>query len=696
MSIFDLSGRRLAALAALSLSFAIAGVPAAALAADPITVAEFQLPPQDANGWTRLTPSSDSRLVYVDSQQGNDSTGKVYLAGDTEIGPDPQSPRGTIRPFRTMAAAQAQTREDQPDWLLLRSGRFWQESLTLKRGRSATERAVATSWGSGARPELRTGAEKGVSNTQMVNVAIIGIRFWAHTRDTGGPHFTGYAGSSGISVHTRVASDRRQVRNILVEDCVFRAYSNNVLTGGAGNGATPIERFVLRRSIISGNYATGGHSQGIFHDGSGQPVQPSILLQENLFDHNGWRIQQRISGANDSAEGQGTMFNHNTYFYAGNGVIFQGNLFIRASSIGNKWTGDTDKPTRAVVTEENLYVDGEIGLSIGGNTAGPGRFQDMVVRNNVITDLGRSLPSNRSLAWGIDLRDWNGGELSRNLVIHNRTGVTNAFALRTSESTRLEDAVISNNVFDMATGSNIASMQLGKGRNVVFRDNTVSSPSNSRLVRLDGGGFTFGGSNRYLSGSNQLFHIDGTVRTLAQWRSDTGDSGATTSAPAFPAPQRDLETYASTLGLDGFDGLLAALYGQSKANWNTKLTARVINNWLRAGYGMAPLEDARRRSNGSQPLAAPGAAAASAQPAAVPQVGRPATATATAAAAVTAPVAPAVRPVARPVAAPVARGPVAATGSTAGLRALVLRLLPFLAREDERATRDGESGGNRR
>ena len=668
------------------LILALALAPATARAADPITVADFQLPPQDGNGWTRLAPAADSRLIYIDSQQGNDGNGEVYLPGDPEIGPDPQSPRGSIRAFRTIAAAYAQTREDQPDWLLLRAGRVWNERLDLRRGRSPTERTVATSWGSGARPELRTGTDKAIGNYQLTNAAIVGIRFWAHTRDTDGPHFTGYEGSSGISMYSRNPADARQVRNILIEDCVFRAYRNNVLTGSVGDGAAPITRFVIRRSIISGNYSTDGHAQGLYHTGAGQPVQPSILLQENLFDHNGWRTQQR--GGMDQAEGQATMFNHNTYFSYGRGVIFQRNLFLRASSMGNKWTGDSDDSARALVMDNNLYLEGEIGIGIGGNSAGPARFQDVVIRDNVMTDIGRARPTNRSLSWGLELSDWRGGEATRNLVIHNRTGITNAYALKTSEGTRFEDVVIGDNVLAISTGTNTPSVQLGKGASVVFRDNTVVSPSDSRLVRLEGGGFTFAGTNRYVSGASQPFQIDGNARTLAQWRSATGDQGATGTAPAFPAPQRDLEGYAATLGLDGLDGLLQALYAQSRASWNPKLTAATINDWLRAGYGMGPLEGARRRSNGSAPLAPPAASAASvAQPAAVPQASRAAQAPASAG--VSAPTA-----VAAPV--PASGAPAVAAGSTTGLRALVLRLLPFLARDDGRAARDRESRGNRR
>src|SRR5690606_11186942 len=143
-----------------------------------------------------------------------------------------------------------------------------------------------------------------------------------------------------------------------------------------------------------------------------------------------------------------------------------------------------------------------------------------------------------------------------NLVIHNRSGIDNAYALKTSAGTRFEDVVISDNVLAVATGTNTPSVQLGKGANVVFRNNTVLSPGNSRLVRLEGPGYSFGGTNRYLSSAAQPFQRDGATLTLSQWRTATGDQGATSSGPGFPAQDRDLEGYAATLGLEGLDGLL--------------------------------------------------------------------------------------------------------------------------------------------
>lgn len=664
--------RPLAAVVATGLALFLALAPATGLAADPVTVADFRLPAQDDAGWTRLSPAADSRLVYVDSQQGDDATGAIYLPADPEIGADPQSPRGAVRAFRTLAAAHAGLREDQPDWLLLRSGRVWNESLQVRRGRSPGARAVVAAWGTGARPELRTGADKGIGNVSLVNVAIVGIRFWAHTRDSDGPHFTGFEGSSGISVYTRPEGDARQVRDVLIEDCVFRAYANNVLTGGRSQNNAPITRFAIRRSIVSGNYATTGHSQGLYHAGGGQPVQPSILLQENLFDHNGWRIQSR-EGNNAQAEGQATMFNHNTYFTAPNGVVFQRNLFLRASSIGSKWTGATDSPARAVVMDDNLYAEGEIGISIGGNSAGPARFQDVVIRHNVMTDLGRSRPTNRSLSWGIEALDWLGGEIDRNLVIHQRSGITNTWALKTGGE-RVEDVVIGGNVFaSLAAGNGSPTVQLSAAANAVFRDNTVQAPGGNAAIRLEGSGVSFAGANRYATAATRPFVLDGSTLDLAQWRSSTGDSGATTATPAFPDAGRDLEGYAAHLGIgNGFDGLLDALYRQSKASWDPRLGAGAINDWLRAGFGMTP-PGARVRRNGSAPLAPPAAS-----PGVVPvAVRRGAGPLAQAAAMAPAATAPPVQPQA-PVPGWRASRPVAATGAARGfdLRRILSRLLP--------------------
>ena len=69
----------------------------------------FTRPQQDANGWSILTPSADSRLIYVASG-GNDSTAQPYLPSDAAIGSDPYNPSGAILPYATITADRKSTR----------------------------------------------------------------------------------------------------------------------------------------------------------------------------------------------------------------------------------------------------------------------------------------------------------------------------------------------------------------------------------------------------------------------------------------------------------------------------------------------------------------------------------------------------------------------------------------------------------
>lgn len=573
---------------------------ASAVPADPITRADFNLPAQDANGWTMFSPSSDSRLVYVDSVNGNDATAVYYAPGAPNIGANPQLPSGAVLAYKTLTAAKNALREDKPDWLLLKAGGIWTESLDAKRGRSPSERAVVCAYGTGARPELRTGASIGIYDGQLSNIIITGIKFWAHTRDTDGPYFTGYAGSPGFNLFTLAPTDVRVVRDTLIEDCVFRAYSNNVLTGHFVSGNTPITRFVLRRSLISGNYSTTAHAQGIYHTGEGQPVQPSVLLEENTFDHNGWRIQNATANMGDKSDGQATYYNHNIYFTEPKGVILRGNLFLRAASIGNKWSSlGGAGSVKAIVIDNNLYAEGEIGLSIGGNVAGAYRFEDIIVRNNVLTDIGRARPTNRYLSWGIEITDWNSGVVADNLLIHQRnTAITNTSAINVNPGHATDDILIVGNVIAnlfAGTTSGSALVRFSGGSlttNVRFEDNVVQAPTATPLASFTNGGYSFSGDNRYYSTAvaTKRFVVNGTFADLPTWQSATGDAGALFAAPAFPASGRDLESYAAHIGVGStLQDFINALHGQSKATWNPALTARAANNWLREGFGMAPV-----------------------------------------------------------------------------------------------------------
>src|SRR5689334_1408982 len=98
----------------------------------------------DDNGWTTVTPSDDTRQVYVSSSEGDDANN----------GLSPQSP------VETITAGIKLLRDGMPDWLLLKRGDSWSgEGLGSwsKSGRSAEEPMLISAYDTGPRPLLMTG-----------------------------------------------------------------------------------------------------------------------------------------------------------------------------------------------------------------------------------------------------------------------------------------------------------------------------------------------------------------------------------------------------------------------------------------------------------------------------------------------------------------------------------------------------------
>ena len=104
------------------------------------------VPPQNSNGFTVISPSSDSQVIYVSYSEGSDSNNGLSEAS----------------PVQSVAAGFALAREGFPDQVLLKRGDVWPnttlgegKSPLLKSGRSETEPAVLSYYGSsGDRPTL--------------------------------------------------------------------------------------------------------------------------------------------------------------------------------------------------------------------------------------------------------------------------------------------------------------------------------------------------------------------------------------------------------------------------------------------------------------------------------------------------------------------------------------------------------------
>jgi len=547
--------------------------------------------PVDEQGWTVLTPSADSRLIYVSSTDGDDETGAFYAPGAPEVGQEPFEPAGAVRPFKTIAAAKAAARPEHPDWILLKRGEVWHEEIGgIPSGRSADEPLVIASYGPGTERPLLKVSEKGAITLRIIerknilphDIAVVGLSFYGYKHDPNSPDY--------IGTESRSPSIWFAGRRLLIEDC--RLEFLGVLPYGDG--------IVIRRNLVLSNYSNHGHSQGSYsHRGS-------VLLEENIYDHNGWWQQGR---GNKKVGGGATIFNHNTYFTDCHDVVFRGNMFLRASSIGNKWTANSGPGSAYnLVMDNNLYVEGEIGLSVGGNKAGPLRFRNVRVTNNVFLDIGRARPTLRNLGWYMGIVDWDGGLVARNLFLHQVSDeVNNVHAISLGSSTskgryhgknvHCRNVTVRDNiVHGLKTGGYC--LIVGQGallENILFENNAFQLPGlTSKLVRtvLDMDGVTFRGNTYYSDAEpGAWFRVGSNNVGFEEWVKRTGETGARAKKVDYPDAGRCIETYMAHLGKEAsFEAFVAEVRKQSKANWRAEFTADAVNGWIRAGFGVDRLD----------------------------------------------------------------------------------------------------------
>jgi hypothetical protein len=345
---------------------------------------------------------------------------------------------------------------------------------------------------------------------------------------------------------------------------------------------------IIRRNIFTNNYSTKGHAQGLFSD------RVSIWLEENIFDHNGW-YKQGDTHFSDPAEGKATMFNHNTYFGATRDTVFRNNLFLRASSIGNKFTSNTasglnEEKTWNVLVDNNLYVEGEVGISLGGNDDqqnGP-RWRNIHVTNNVLMHIGRTQPTVRTLGWGLDVQDWDGGLVTGNIfTAWGDSTLNNNYAIWATGN--MNDVSYTGNIVNITSGGPLVAFLGGAiQERIQFTGNDILTGNTGQLLSYSlasNAGF----GNNYLYSArpqSQWFVVNGVYNSsLDQYRKASGDTTSTVGKRNFVDPNRTIETYLTSKGYaSDMNSFAAMLCQQSKFNWNTNLGAAAINSYIRAGF----------------------------------------------------------------------------------------------------------------
>lgn len=241
-------------------------------------------------GWTTFTttmPSGEgsaflgagTRVVYVSQSTGNDS-----------------NPGTLASPVKTLAAGSALIRSGKPDWLLLKKGDTWTNErfgFVGFNGISSTQPILLSSYGTGARPLLKTTPNVDTAPVigslnvgNLNNVAIVGIELYCYTRNPADP---GYNASTKDIEHTAiylVASSGTSFNYLLIEDCKIRFYALGIsIVWSAFNSNANV---FIRRNVITDSYSDTGHSQGCYLQSVGHPT-----FFQNVWDANGADIFSR-------------------------------------------------------------------------------------------------------------------------------------------------------------------------------------------------------------------------------------------------------------------------------------------------------------------------------------------------------------------------------------------------------------------
>ncbi|MCA9626151.1 MAG: right-handed parallel beta-helix repeat-containing protein [Myxococcales bacterium] len=509
----------------------------------------------EEDGFTTYDVGTDSQLIYVSSSGGDDAN-------------DGGSPDQAVK---TLTKGASLVRDGENDFLLLKRGDTWRgENLgRFKSGKDAAHPLVIAGYGeSTALPRIEVDRNFIDHNGKARSfVHLVGLEIVSYPKIPGDSAFDGASGGGlryvgGGSGH-------------LVEGCHFQ-YGELVFQSYDVEHYDGIE---VRRNVIERSYHadTCGNNSAYRPSGMYSSHVDNLLIEDNLFDHNGWNEDEVSSAC-------ATIYNHDMYLNADH-LVIRGNIVARASSMGIKMRADDTGGADDLVFENNLFVDGEIGIGIGGNSDLPDRFSNVSIKDNVFTQIGLSQPTNRPFAWLLDVADNATATIEGNYFLH-QPWHNNGYGINIASGSA-SDITINDNVFYDLKGNGIILKPKSGWSNVAITKNRIIDPSNGSCLIKHEGSFAAVSyaDNEYSSGSGQRFCVDGSDRDLAAWKSASGESTAKAWSGSFSDPDRKVGDYSGTIGLPAtIEGFLAAALKQTRLNWRSDLQARAVNDYIRAGF----------------------------------------------------------------------------------------------------------------
>lgn len=503
--------------------------------------------PADGPEWTVFVPSPDSLIVYVSTSTGNDA--------DTGLSADHAK--------KTLDAGYALLRDGMPDWLLLKRGDTWKGAFPewQKSGRGSDEPMVIGSYGNGPRPLLLTGTASGFLSSAYpiprAHLALTDIHFFDD-------RFDGTSPAAGVTLLNHWS-------DVLIENCMVEGYPINIVVQEAPERPSDIR---IRRCVVVDAYsANEAHSQGIFAGGI-----DGLLIEDCIFDYNGWRRSIPGAGAN--------IFNHNMYLHStSTGVVTRGNISARGSATGiSQRSGG--------ICEGNLLILNPTGVFMG-TTDQPGHVGRGAVRNNVVLD-ARDIDSQTPRGFGIWLGGCQDTDVYGNIVAHQRTGSGNILAFNLESA--LDSVGVYHNIAYDWTGNESYGLGISVSptfaRRVFVSDNQFQQVSGGFLTELIGQspqdlGPLFA-RNRYFT-ANEPPHQFYYATNYTDWLTLSGEPWSSFGVVHYPDPSRTIETYMASIGMaPTVTAFLMAIRQQERATWDSRFTAAAVNAYIQQGFGTGP------------------------------------------------------------------------------------------------------------
>jgi len=533
--------------------------------------------------WTTVpTAAVGEREIHVavggsDTGSYGDDMGGGEIMGDSN------------NPFATPGYGKGFMRSGHGDRLMLNKGDTWDESLgtwTLS-GESAARPMVVMSYGTGARPILRTGSSNGISTSGAIShFWLKGIEFYGHT-------FNGADTTYGIAFNPAVHN------NVLIENCCAHSYRYGIYLSGQQVGSVYTWVGMATNFTVRGNTVYDCH-----RDVFGYTSQAGVSAGMYTYNINGLLVEFNCFQRNG--------FNNPTYINYLRRNIYHDNVNLNAIYRSNLLFGTDGIQLRAGgELTGNVISQACSAITLGAGSI-PVQTTGVVVtcEDNVILEGQDRLAAAQIRNSGITVSNVTGGTIKRNIVASG--GCVDAtltpcawwFSNTASYLHNCRNTVIQDNIAHNWGGYGLYfDGPLGNYAANTFSNNVIQNPDNT--VFYEGGGedgqvvqasaaFTGGVGAQFAFSDNHYNKAAGAgvdVRqnsvniSFATWFSQTGDSGSLDAEVTYDDPDRTIGTYNVTLGgADDHTEFEDACVAMDEDTWDDDYTAPAVVAYIKEGF----------------------------------------------------------------------------------------------------------------